>query len=341
MLVYKYRSNSVLNLGTLYSNEIYASKFIDLNDPFEGDFNENIAVFFKFFDKIGYDTTDLKESFDEFLAYSNKIGIYSLSETNKSELLWGHYAEGGRGFCLGYDYDLLTKKYPLAEKMNVRYSEKIPSLNTKEFLNGDRLETYTKLFGIKSKAWFYEQEKRLIFNEPGLKIYPEPALKEIYLGCSSNKELETQIISFAKNKNIKVYKQYRDDKKYLYKFDLIFTGLKQYEFPLENNSFELMFTNHNSNVENFYVYYYGDTSADAIESFMYAFKERFSIIFCNIYLFKEKIERRIILKYPKSSKEYVEFAESCIALSGFEIEKGFEKYPFKDYQYKEYKSLGL
>jgi len=44
---------------------------------------------------------------------SKKIGIFSLSKKYDDELLWAHYANSHKGFCIEYDLEILLKLFEI------------------------------------------------------------------------------------------------------------------------------------------------------------------------------------------------------------------------------------
>ncbi len=47
----------------------------------------------------------LSSSLDNFIDRRTKAGIYSLSKSYNENLMWTHYANKHRGYCLGFDYN--------------------------------------------------------------------------------------------------------------------------------------------------------------------------------------------------------------------------------------------
>src|SRR5690606_33927290 len=115
MLVYKYRSGTDNDLKALEYNQFWSSSIEQLNDPCEAITDtKRIKKFLNYIGKkVGVKTCDdfnlINQNTDEVLSMDNKMGIYSLSKTPLDELLWAHYANSHKGFCIGYDIDVLLK----------------------------------------------------------------------------------------------------------------------------------------------------------------------------------------------------------------------------------------
>ncbi|MFA7404855.1 MAG: DUF2971 domain-containing protein [Pelobacteraceae bacterium] len=118
---------------------------------------------------------------------SRRLGIVCLSEKPDDILMWAHYGDSHRGFCLEFDSDVLKKSYYCSR---VRYRKEYPTFT--EFVRSD-LEEMARTFVLtKSNHWKYEKEVRLLRNaetEDGRDLgrvvkYPLESLTGIIFGCS-------------------------------------------------------------------------------------------------------------------------------------------------------------
>lgn len=65
-----------------------------------------------------------------------KLGIFSLSKRYDDELLWAHYSNSHKGFCIEYDLDqLLAKQNPKHRFFDIQYSNKIQNLDFSQAFN--------------------------------------------------------------------------------------------------------------------------------------------------------------------------------------------------------------
>ena len=126
--------------------------------------------------------------------YFGAIGICSFSESKLNLLLWAHYADKHKGFCVEYDCSDGSKLKELLERVN--YVNDIPSITHREINNsGDgegRKRYFSNLALIKSTDWQYEKEWRLIQDYQNQYYRDELNIKAIYLGTrfdSNNKDL--------------------------------------------------------------------------------------------------------------------------------------------------------
>lgn len=159
---------------------------------------------------------------------NNKLGILSLSRRWNSSLMWSHYTNSHKGFCLGFDTetDFFKPFRQIADTskifMPVIYSNeriKIP-IN-----KGEKIDMNIML--TKSKDWEYEDEERLIVSlenaqdkkqEMPFDIYlykvPHNLIKEIIVGTNISNEYFSTIKQFCENKKIDLYKTIVSEKKF-------------------------------------------------------------------------------------------------------------------------------
>ena len=131
----------------------------------------------------------------------NRLFIGSLSARKNSMLMWSHYSNSHKGFCLGYDVKSLinTHKYLL---LPVIYSDTIPYIDPKAAITTNVLPLIS--IATKSKDWSYEEEWRIVdfskdINEQRDKItiiLPKPT--ELLFGSQMSKELRKQLKPIAK-----------------------------------------------------------------------------------------------------------------------------------------------
>jgi len=114
------------------------------------------------------------------------IGIYSLSKTYKDELLWAHYANSHKGFCIEYDLDLLINSYKSFEAFSfpVQYKKKPPEYGIGD-VNSTKAEIVVqKIAGCQSIRWNYEKEHRIVTGFYGEHPYVPECMMSIYFGLN-------------------------------------------------------------------------------------------------------------------------------------------------------------
>lgn len=135
-------------------------------------------------------------------------GILSLAATREQTLMWSHYADGHRGFCIGIDSKKLLR---FADRLayrgihllldKVRYYSELPKLNPYKMMDSQIF--MTKLF-CKSQEWTYEKEYRILCGErPDFPLQlTSNILHSVTLGVNCRDEDRQKVINLM---NIKEY----------------------------------------------------------------------------------------------------------------------------------------
>jgi hypothetical protein len=211
MVIYKYRSYYKRDIELLSSSKIYVPDKTELNDPYEGliepivfeefDILKNISSIVlkkiaKSYDKVEASAEQLRKSLKGIIDHTNTMGIYSLSKTYNNEILWAHYSNSHKGFCIEFDLTRLMDLYYQNSKVinfvnlvNVEYQNKTPKISLSDVIGeiNDK-EIIVKTLGSKSLAWKYEDEIRLVFEGSGEKNINFKAIKSIIFGARASKE---------------------------------------------------------------------------------------------------------------------------------------------------------
>lgn len=213
----------------------------DLNDPFEcrpqmpnhQDFLPALKLIGKSFKKDGKTATEyvdnnftpewLDKFYNEAYEKTNQdIGILSLSRKWNNSLMWSHYTNAHKGFCIGFnsnhsfftDYlsnDGNTSKHVL----DVIYSEKRVKIPTSHLEPKLLFQPHI----TKSIDWRYEDEVRVIatlnsadeskkqlpFDIFLFKV-PHEAISEIVMGVNISEEEKTIIEKFGVKNQVSIYK---------------------------------------------------------------------------------------------------------------------------------------
>lgn len=227
-LVYKYRSGDKetfpRDLRSIKENCFYAPSIEELNDPCEtlvytDKFNFQTGLV-KLLGNNSQEHLDIvKDALQNLINRREKIGIYSLSKTYNDELLWAHYANSHKGFCIEYDLDILinTYKYDNIYSFPVTYSNKPPQIGISEVSKQDGSSIIKKIACIKSKRWKYEKEHRIIIDRFGEYAYKYNAVKAIYFGLRMNKKNKADIMNILQGRGIAYYQMIQVSNSY--KFD--------------------------------------------------------------------------------------------------------------------------
>jgi hypothetical protein len=246
--LYKYQSYNVQTIDNLKNGCIWFSKPTLFNDPFdcsipyvlENMSNDEWNTLYKRVKKLWENmkdeeykkstakyflsdkpSEDFKKNYNlaSELGWGEQIkdnfsqqGIACFSEKVDDLLMWSHYSDGHRGFCLEFD----TSFNPFSKAVQVHYSKLLPSSLK---LDGDGI-LVDPLVTTKYIGWSYEKEWRL-FHEHGDTEYgfDDRALAGVYFG-SEMPFVHTEIISLVVSGfPTKLYKMKRSETEFKVSFE--------------------------------------------------------------------------------------------------------------------------
>ncbi|AEG01051.1 DUF2971 domain-containing protein [Methylomonas methanica] len=107
------------------------------------------------------------------------VGIYCLTERRDSILMWSHYADDHKGFCIEFEATDYTPVFGGAQQ--VSYEKEYPEIN---FYNTP-IEDKVKLSLLtKFTDWNYEREWRILDHDigSGTRTYPAELMKSVTFG---------------------------------------------------------------------------------------------------------------------------------------------------------------
>ena len=238
-LLYKYYSDTPEKLDAVKENRMWYSAPCNFNDVFDCDisiddkkmFNEALKLFP---DKRGirpgsnawknFRTTmtqqlrALRSQFDEL---RNTTGVSCLSESENSLLMWAHYANNHRGFCVEYDLLEISRILNFSA-IPVIYSEERTCFDffNPQTIENDTLKLFIRSLTSKSPEWSYEKEWRIIRDQGAcgdkwntdkkgalLDMIPPSS---IILGCAAQPEFEREVTDYCSTNRIDLYKMEKD-----------------------------------------------------------------------------------------------------------------------------------
>jgi len=240
--LYKFQTFNKYSIQNLKRGQIWFSKPEKLNDPFDcaipfildwtdKDFEtfylqlqgkDNFATPTKSFyvtdGKPNQKFQDITRKTHEYymrLKIINQIsgmGISCFTENLDNILMWSHYADSHKAFCIEFD----TNYSPFldAEKLHqVIYSNKYPSLSPVAFFQGGYMPI--DILITKSIWWKYENEWRQIIDIGNMPVEYDPrALTAIYFGCSMPDKQMRQIAAILAKSATPLFKMQRSHKDY-------------------------------------------------------------------------------------------------------------------------------
>lgn len=233
-IVYKYfRINQYL-YDTLISNQLYFSSISQFNDPYdchlaildkisEDDFKIYIEHTIKDADTQKKYMDAFRKNPDEFVKpfidiyrdWLKYVGICCFTKDKENVLLWSHYADSHRGVCLGFDYNLMKKKFPQYDEVN--YNDEPFYFDIK-----NPSDSVSKTALRKSSDWEYEEEVRFFMERSKNIDFYKDALLEVNFGSRCNKRDMMNIqhlISKLNYSRCEFYKASINQAKYIVEFD--------------------------------------------------------------------------------------------------------------------------
>ncbi|PSU90889.1 hypothetical protein C0W35_16065 [Photobacterium kishitanii] len=254
MKLYKYRSTSKYSLEGLINNELFFATYEQFNDPFEfGNpasdlvkYNKNARIQLrKLYEEKELSRKDflhlngfvakppekvLKEresTLDRIREDIKSIGIVCLSEVENNILMWSHYGEEHRGFCIEFN-DLDQNISAPCDAINVKYLNEFEDLNDPGmlidfyrimFCDNKKLSKFEwemkyrdlanqiskseettlakSTIGNKYIDWSYEKEVRLVSKSNGAIKYDPHSIKSIIFGLRMSESDKKTIMNIC------------------------------------------------------------------------------------------------------------------------------------------------
>lgn len=241
--IYRYRSFDNFWEENLLEGVVHLSRADKLNDPYDCDFCIDREVYEKYYTneirKVNRsddlvenlihnminDVRIKNETSEEYLRMQFKdmkhlYRIASFTEIKDSTLMWSHYSDSHKGFCVEYDFSILNEKQKQCI-LPIYYTDKVYDIT--DDIVKKRVNNYMKHTVLKKKEWEYEKEWRFIW--PTYKNYDYcfiTLIKNVYLGMKFDENEHSghilkKILKWADEKHIGVYQMNRD----LKTFDLL------------------------------------------------------------------------------------------------------------------------
>lgn len=245
--IYKYRSwDNCNHKRILLNNELYVPSVSQLNDPFdclikynyseienEGLTERIVNMYFEDFGnriiELGYEKEklinnsdsniqlellNLKKYYDEVFKENRKkhLGVISFSKVWNNLLMWSHYSDSHKGFCIGFNTRKLIESKFFQNSNQVSYPNSYPVVNPfdKDF------EKISSIFYNKSIDWRHEEEYRMtklfgysrnndVFQKQKVFYFEDDFINKIILGWKISKKHSDEILTHCVKKNIPVY----------------------------------------------------------------------------------------------------------------------------------------
>jgi hypothetical protein len=246
-VLYKFRGIDINGLRILIDREIWFALPDKLNDPLDC----QLPIQSTLEEAIQAETPERQEILRELASLENEkrsarqrmpmhkaledlisgIGVFSLSRNAYDMLLWSHYANDHKGFCIGFRksyFDDLRRSHATTGLLgadDVRYSAShLPALREiwrtaaeeiiqlrksktdpeegffTDFMDRYRLAILPSVLLTKSEAWKYEEEYRVVMNVSKSVAFPTTAIVEIVFGARTPARDEATIRNLLRAK---------------------------------------------------------------------------------------------------------------------------------------------
>ena len=196
---------------TIFKANIHLSPAKVFNDPFDcrANFNYKKAIdsgrfreeLLKRFTESEIDNLPEIEHEKIIELMREDVFVSCFSEVWDSILMWAHYANNYKGYCIEYDMKrveehIICNLYPvLYEKDYIDITDYLINLCGNAGLICNL---------VKAKEWSYEREWRIVEDRES-PIYLEKALKAIYLGRNCSDKDKNDVIQWARGNGKEVY----------------------------------------------------------------------------------------------------------------------------------------
>lgn len=165
----------------------------------------------EFTDKFRGWTDDIEKKMDRKIR--NATLICSFTTHHSNYLMWAHYSNSHKGFCLEYkfskpliDHGLILPVSYRKKPVDVTELVKRAGANEKGAIH--RASMGSAL--VKGNAWEYEDEWRYVcFAERGGRKLKGLQLNRVLLGCNASSELTYKVLDICRELGVEVVKQKR------------------------------------------------------------------------------------------------------------------------------------
>lgn len=227
--LFKFRSFDQSSIKLLENRELWFAKPDSLNDPFEFPFKpEALYAGYDKFNRLDAATKEqvIKSNLDMF----NIMGVCSFSRARKNQLMWAHYADEHKGFCIGFHEVDITRKHSSIRSIDVKYQSELPKAHAaasfqmpdensiKSIISSDTLNS---IIGTKYTSWKYERERRLVLPQSQALVFTPNSVRSIAFGLRMPLGHQTELrelLSGTEWSHVKWYRCGKSDTKFALEF---------------------------------------------------------------------------------------------------------------------------
>lgn len=200
--LYKYRPFNAYALSCIANHSIWLAKPESFNDPFDcaitldkslykdsiihaisASMNTSASIKRekeKLFTLWPGDVEAFETLRNSIKELTQNMGICSFAESPDTLLLWSHYADHHRGFCVEYN-SKNNKLSKLAQK--VRYTDSVPKISAADLDGPNKHDAFDSLWLTKATCWSYEKEWRVMDKEGDKEVQAPAPISAIIFGA--------------------------------------------------------------------------------------------------------------------------------------------------------------
>ena len=223
--LYSFRRFNDYSMDDLINNKITVCPSKNMNDPFDSIINlwSNEKQLKKTCKEHKH-VKNLSRSFDDFRIRSFCNG--ETEEALKNLLMWSHYADEHRGYCIKYKLSKHFIKQDENDSFEHMFLKPIIYRKDKDKVDISEMTTINTdlAFATKHESWGYENEVRLIVYNPnkedafyGIPLDKDSCIEAIYFGCRcEQKTINTIKNLFSKTDTPPMFYKMKSDSKDVY-----------------------------------------------------------------------------------------------------------------------------
>jgi hypothetical protein len=134
----------------------------------------------------------------------SSIGIACLSESNRSELMWAHYADNYAGLCVEYDTQRLVAALANDVKIvRLSYGDAPPKITENDTQN--LRSAAIKILSHKKDNWAYEREWRILGRPAENYHRDERCITGIYFGSRIRPQHKQRLMDAFGDSDVKLF----------------------------------------------------------------------------------------------------------------------------------------
>lgn len=222
--LYKYRAVNDRALEGLRNNKLWISQPNSFNDPFDCNTDNydpdkielgTISILAKSGLNLDFSESSNRRNFNKlrhgkFVEKANEFGVLCLATNCESTLMWSHYSDSHRGFCMEFERIGNCELDDLEIPRPVSYSRYCPNIDLDKSWDLSSIDPFRlelcKLVLVKAEEWQYEREWRCIYRHGNRLVDYPGKLKSIIWGMRTSEDDKIAVRDILKNSAV-IFKQ--------------------------------------------------------------------------------------------------------------------------------------